>query len=125
MKTFIIQCPKNKDHDPSSVVEIVLCLTDPISDNCWDQEHGAYLCYADQQQEEEEGDDEDDDEPLLNITPLSNCLSVTLMETGIGSFVKYVSHSAPSDRIDIVARLRVKQDESDSGTEKRKKRKTE
>ncbi len=48
--------------------------------------------------------DSSDGSELMSATPLSNCLTVVLVEPGVESFVKYLSAGAPADRIDFVCR---------------------
>ncbi len=92
-------------HDPlegeappnSASVEVVWCMTQPDADNQWDTDHGGYMCHI----------DSSDGSELQTAVPLSNCLSLTLMEPGVVSFVKFLSSYAPSDRVDIVVRFDV------------------
>lgn len=79
------------------MLHVVYCLSDAAADGQWDTDHGAYVSFIDSA----------DGAELISAVPLSNCLSLTLAEPGVEPFVKYVSHYAPSDRIDVELRFGV------------------
>ncbi|KAF6002615.1 2-oxoglutarate and iron-dependent oxygenase domain containing 1 [Cyanidiococcus yangmingshanensis] len=71
-------------------------------------EYGGYECYMDT------GDGDDDpsvyrdvddtsthSNHLLNLPPISNTLNLVLRDHGVLRFVKYISASAPSSRVDL------------------------
>ena len=63
----------------------------------WDFEFGAWASYIDSA----------DGSELLSVYPMSNSLLLTLKESGVQDFVKFVSSYSPADRYDILLRYKV------------------
>ncbi|CAD7703036.1 unnamed protein product [Ostreobium quekettii] len=104
-------------------LDAVLCFVDDDSEEDalkWDSgDVGGFEAYllADVDGDEQEApevykvDDGDESSGVLNISAVSNTLSLVLRDTGLMRFVKYVSASAPSGRWDISAEYQLQNDE--------------
>eukprot|EP00192_Tetraselmis_astigmatica_P003656 CAMPEP_0117653098 /NCGR_PEP_ID=MMETSP0804-20121206/3004_1 /TAXON_ID=1074897 /ORGANISM="Tetraselmis astigmatica, Strain CCMP880" /LENGTH=580 /DNA_ID=CAMNT_0005459239 /DNA_START=84 /DNA_END=1826 /DNA_ORIENTATION=+ len=87
-------------------------------------EVGGYECYIAAEDDETGGDvavykaDEEDDGGLINVAARANTLNLVHRDQGIMHFVKYVSHLAPSSRLDVAVEYQVDiHEEEDEGGE--------
>ncbi len=100
-----------EEEDSVSVLDVCFTLLDPAisNDTDWEMSHGGFVSYVDSKkgEDENEPDVEADSDALMTLFPLHNSLSVVVAEPGIVSFTKYLSASAPADRIDFVAKFQL------------------
>lgn len=94
----------------SSTLDVCFTILDPPCSNDidWEMSFGGFVSYVDSNPKDEDDDDkEGGDDALMTLFPLHNSLSVVVCEKGIVSFTKYLSASAPSNRIDFVAKFQL------------------